>query len=154
MPTSLLSDNFATDKNKLVIFQPVIDPPSLFRPFFEAVPAGFPSPAADYVERQLDLNEHFVARPAATFFVRVIGESMTGIGIYPNDILIVDRSLEAQHGNIVIAIVEGELTVKKLYHKNNVIMLEAENSNFNPIIIKNNMVLEIWGVVSGVTRKL
>ena len=122
--------------------------------FTSSVPAGFPSPADDHVENQLDLNEHFIRNPAATFCVRATGESMIGAGIFPGDILIVDRSREAFHGSIVIAVVDGELTVKRLYKKEGKLALNPENPAFSPIHINEAMELIIWGVVSGVTRKL
>src|SRR5471030_2397814 len=85
-----------------------------WRPLFAArVPAGFPSPADDYIERSLDLNEHLIRHPAATFFVRASGDSMTG-SIHSGDLLVVDRSLEAADGSVVIAVIDGELTVKRL----------------------------------------
>ncbi|MBT7942156.1 MAG: translesion error-prone DNA polymerase V autoproteolytic subunit, partial [Alphaproteobacteria bacterium] len=84
-------------------------------PFFAtAVQAGFPSPADDYMEGALDLNEHLIRRPAATFFLRVLGDSMTGAGIHSGDLLIVDRSIHPIDGHIVIAVIDGELTVKRL----------------------------------------
>jgi DNA polymerase V len=122
--------------------------------FSSSVPAGFPSPADDHVENQLDLNEHFIRNPAATFCVRATGESMTGAGIFSGDILIVDRSREAVHGSIVIAVVEGELTVKRLYRKDGRLILNPENPAYQPIHIDGEMELTIWGVVSGVTRRL
>jgi DNA polymerase V len=79
--------------------------------FLERVSAGFPSPAEDYIEKTLDLNELCIQHPAATFFVRVQGESMIGVGIFPGDVLVVDRSLRAQHGDIIIASLESEMTV-------------------------------------------
>jgi DNA polymerase V len=125
------------------------------RPLFSAaVPAGFPSPADDYVEGQLDLNEHFIAHPSATFFVRVTGESMRGAGIFEGDILIVDRALTAVHGSIVIAVVDNELTVKRLYKQQGRVELHPENPAFPPIKLQDGMELTIWGVVCGVTRKL
>lgn len=137
------------------IFYPVDEPLSLARPFFSAsVPAGFPSPADDYIEGQLDLNEYFVPHPSATFYVRVTGESMTGAGILPGDILIVDRSLDAVHDAIVIAVVDNELTVKRLYKRNGIIELRPENPDYPVIPLNREMALVIWGVVSGVTRKL
>lgn len=136
------------------VLQPANDPTVLARPLFScAVPAGFPSPADDYIEGQLDLNEYFVEHPAATFYVRVTGESMTGAGIFPGDILIVDRSLEAQHGKIVIAVVNHELTVKRLHRRNGVIELRPENPVFPIIGCKDGMELVIWGVVCGLVRK-
>ena len=139
----------------LEILTPIDPPVSLERPLFSSpVPAGFPSPADDYIEGQLDLNEYFVPHPSATFYVRVTGESMNGAGILPNDILIVDRSLEAIHGAIVIAVVNNELTVKRLYKQNSRIELHPENPAFPVIKFDQDMELTIWGVVSGVTRKL
>ena len=122
--------------------------------FSSLVPAGFPSPADDHIENQLDLNEHFIRNPAATFCVRAIGDSMVGAGIFPGDILVVDRSLEAGHGAIVIAVINGELTVKRLHKKDGELALYPENPSFQPIRISNEMELAIWGVVSGVMRKL
>lgn len=116
----------------------------------QQVAAGFPSPADDYLkaETPLDLNEHLIKHPAATFFVRVRGDSMTGCGIFPDDILIVDRSLEAVHRKVVIAVVDGELTVKRLHKAGGKIMLMPENEGYKPIVIEDNMELEIWGVVT------
>ncbi|MCW5600169.1 translesion error-prone DNA polymerase V autoproteolytic subunit [Nitrosomonas sp.] len=137
------------------ILYPVNEPLSLKRPIFSSsVPAGFPSPADDYIEGQLDLNEYFVPHPSATFYVRVTGESMTGAGILPDDILIVDRSLDAVHDSIVIAVVNNELTVKRLYKRNGQIELRPENPAYPVIQLDKEMELIIWGVVSGVTRKL
>ena len=137
------------------ILFPVNEPALLKRPIFSSsVPAGFPSPADDYIEGQLDLNEYFVPHPSATFYVRVTGESMTGAGILPGDILIVDRSLDAIHDSIVIAVVDNELTVKRLYRKNGRIELRPENPAYPVMQLNQEMELVIWGVVSGVTRKL
>lgn len=139
---------------ELEVMRPVSNPVAMARPLFScAVPAGFPSPADDYIEGQLDLNKYFVEHPAATFYVRVTGESMTGVGIFPDDILVVDRSLEAQHGKIVIAVVNRELTVKRLYRRGGIIELRPENPTFPAIQCKDDMELVIWGVVTGVMRK-
>ena len=116
--------------------------------FLSEVSAGFPSPADDYLDRKLDLNEHLIKNPAATFFVRVAGDSMTGAGINDNDILVVDRSLEPASNNIVIAVVNGELTVKRLIKNQNCYRLVAENSDYPPLDIDEEMELEIWGVVT------
>ncbi len=116
------------------------------------VAAGFPSPASDYVEGALDLNELLVKRPAATFFVRCSGESMTGAGIFPGDILIVDRALEAADGAIVVAAVDGEFTVKRLRVKGGEMWLEAENPAFKPIKARKGSEWRIWGVVSSSIR--
>ncbi len=115
--------------------------------FTSRVEAGFPSPADDYLEGTLDLNEHLIRRPAATFFLRVSGDSMTGAGIYPGDILIVDRSLTPADGRIVIAVVDGELTVKRLSRRRGRIRLLPENPRYPPIEITAEQDLRVWGVV-------
>ncbi len=121
---------------------------SLLRPLLGSrVPAGFPSPAQDYIEETLDLNEFLVAHPSATFFVRVEGFSMVNAGIFPGDILIVDRSLEPAHKKIVIAIVDGELTVKRLWQEKNKWYLMPENPEFPLVEITRDMEFIIWGVV-------
>lgn len=120
-------------------------------PFFSCgVSAGFPSPADDYIDRRLDLNELLIQHPAATFFVRVAGDSMTGAGINHDDILIVDRSLEPLHGKIVIAAVDGELTVKRLFLDSHSCRLVAENPEYPAIDISEDIALEVWGVVTSV----
>ncbi len=125
---------------------PAADPcPLAF--FTSRVEAGFPSPADDYLEGTLDLNEHLIRHPAATFFLRVSGDSMTGAGIYPGDILIVDRSLPPADGRIVIAVVDGELTVKRLSRRQGRIRLLPENSRYPPIDITAEQDLRVWGVV-------
>jgi DNA polymerase V len=118
------------------------------------VSAGFPSPADDFIDAKLDLNEFLVAHPAATFFVRVEGTSMIGAGIHPDDILIVDRALEPRSGSIVIAVVEGEFTVKRYSCTNGKCWLLAENPKFRPIEVTEGMAVEVWGVVSYVIHKV
>ncbi|MFB3788252.1 MAG: LexA family protein [bacterium] len=112
------------------------------------VPAGFPSPADDYVEKDLDLNEYLVRNPAATFFVRVAGDSMIGAGIHHGDILIVDRSRDAEPGRVVIAVVEGEMLVKRLRRLRGRLALLSENENFPPLELREGVDLAIWGVVT------
>lgn len=121
--------------------------PSALPLFAATVQAGFPSPADDYLEGALDLNEHLIRRPAATFFLRVTGESMTGAGIHSGDLLIVDRSRPPGDGDIVIAVVDGELTVKRLYRRRGRIRLLAENPRYRPIDIGAGQDLHVWGVV-------
>ncbi|ADU66225.1 Peptidase S24/S26A/S26B, conserved region [Desulfurispirillum indicum S5] len=115
--------------------------------FVESVPAGFPSPAQDYVERTLDLNELCIRNAPATFFVRAEGDSMINAGIRPGDILIVDRSLEPRHKDIVIAKIHGELTVK-LLHTTPTISLVPMNPNYQPIQVREEHEMEIFGVVT------
>lgn len=121
--------------------------------FGERVAAGFPSPAQGYVEKTLDLNELCVRHPAATFFVRAQGESMTGVGIYPNDVLVVDRALAARHGDIVIAGIDGEFTVKELQLRPSPRLL-PRNPAYSPVPIPEGSELEIFGVVTSVIRQL
>ncbi len=119
-----------------------------------SVSAGFPSPADDYIDQQLDLHRHLVQNPAATFFLRAQGESMLGAGIHDGDLLIVDRSLEASHNRVVIAAVDGELTVKRLVRRKRQVLLMPENEEYNPIDITEREHVHIWGVVSYVIHKL
>ena len=119
-----------------------------------SVPAGFPSPAEDYVEHKLDLNSYLVTHPAATFFVRTSGNSMTGAHIHDGDLLIVDRSLEATHGDIVIAVVQGEITVKRLHYQRGEVALVPENAGYKTIFINEHSELHIWGVVTNVIHSI
>ncbi|MCP4613836.1 MAG: translesion error-prone DNA polymerase V autoproteolytic subunit [Planctomycetes bacterium] len=123
--------------------------------FFEAVvSAGFPSPAADYEEDKLDLNRHLIKNPAATFFIRVAGYSMMGAGIYSGDLLIVDRSLEPRDKSVVIAIIDGELTVKRIRIRKKKITLEPENTNYSVRQITEETDFQVWGVVTNVVHAL
>lgn len=121
--------------------------------FLERISAGFPSPAQDYVERALDLNELCVKRPASTFFLRVEGDSMIEAGIFPDDVLVVDRSIHAKQGDIVIAALDGEFTVKELVLKPRPMLL-PRNAHYSPIEILDGSELEIFGVVTNVVRTL
>lgn len=124
-------------------------------PFYqESISAGFPSPAQNDVEETLDLNELLIQHPSATFFLRVSGTSMIKAGIHNDDILVVDRSLEPVHGKIVIASVNGELTVKRLHRSGSKLQLVAENDAYAPIDITEEMDLRIWGVVTSVIHSV
>jgi len=137
------------------IYFPDKNPSSISVPLFnDKVAAGFPSPADDYIEKTLDLNDLLVQKPAATFFVRAEGESMLGAGIHPNDILVVDRSIEAVPGKIVICALNGELTVKRLKSMADKIILGAENPAYPDIIIQEAIDVVIWGVVTSVIHAL
>lgn len=118
------------------------------------IAAGFPSPADDHLEDALDLNEHLIRHPAATFFVKVQGYSMTGAGIHHGDLLVVDRSVEPKDGAVVIAVVNGELTVKRLRLDAGRVWLVPENPDFQPLEIRDGMDLTIWGVVAHVVHSL
>ncbi len=118
-----------------------------------SVQAGFPSPADDHLDCSLDLNEHLVSNPAATFFVRVQGNSMKDAGIVDGDTLIVDRSVAPKDRQIVIAMLDGEFTVKRLRKRGKRVFLQAENAEFAPIEISENQELTIWGVVTFVIHR-
>ncbi len=125
------------------------------RPLYvTAVPAGFPSPADDYIEGQLDLNKFLIQRPAATYFVRVTGDSMIDAGIHDGDLLIVDRSCRPKDKDVVIAAVNGELTVKRMRIKNRRITLVPENRNYTSQSVSDEEEFEIWGVVRHVIHSL
>ncbi len=119
-----------------------------------SISAGFPSPGEDYVEGSLNLNELLIKHPAATFFVRVKGVSMIGAGIHSGDIVIVDRALTPIHNKIVIARVEGELTLKRLKIEGETVWLCPENDSFQPLKITAASDFEIWGVVTCVIHQV
>lgn len=142
------SGNYATSSNK------DSQGSSLKIPLFSSkVAAGIPSPAEDHIEETLDLNNYMVERPDSTFMLRVEGESMKDAGILPNDILVVDRSLKATHNKIIIAAIDGELTVKRLFHRGGLIKLMPENSAYSEIELEQESDLVIWGVVIGSFRR-
>jgi DNA polymerase V len=114
--------------------------------------AGFPAPGDDMVERPLDLNDLLIDNPTATFFVRVSGDSMEGAGIFDGDYLIVDRSVEAKSGMIVVAAVFGELVVKRLSKQGSVPALVSENEAYEPILINEAEDVYLWGTVVGTAR--
>ncbi len=124
-------------------------PPLLATP----VIAGFPSPAEQYVEAPLDLNDLLVHKPAATFFVRAAGDSMLGAGIQPGDILVVDRSLPAEDGAVVIAAIDNEFTVKYYRNDSSGVRLEAANRRYKPIVFAPEMEVQLWGVVTAVIHQ-
>lgn len=138
------------------VFLPKPQPTNIPLPLYIGkVAAGFPSPADDYIEKNLDLNELLVQKPAATFFVKAQGESMLGAGIHPNDILVVDRSIEPTEGKVVIAALNGELTVKRLSKTaEGIWYLKAENPQFPDILLNDGLELIIWGVVTNVIHNL
>lgn len=118
------------------------------------IAAGFPSPADDYLDSKLDLNAYLIKNPSASFFVRVNGNSMINAGISDGDILIVDRSLEAVDKRVVIGLINGEFTVKRIQKKGKKLFLVPENEKFNPIEITEEMDFKIWGVVTYAIHKI
>ncbi len=127
---------------------------SLKIPFYiTSVNAGFPSPAEDYVERLIDLNQELIHNQLATFMVRVKGDSMIDAGIHEGDVLIIDNSLEATNGKVIIGALNGEFTVKRLKKEKEKITLLPENKNYKPVVITPTMDFKVWGVVTYVIHK-
>lgn len=114
---------------------------------------GFPSPARDHFEKPLSLDEHIIKQPAATFFVGVEGNGLTDIGIFSNDILVVDRSINAVSGHVIVAILEGDMVVRKLMKRGSDMYLCTNKSTDNAIKITNPLDFEVWGVVSHAIHK-
>jgi DNA polymerase V len=163
-PLALLSKHQAfKTKKRLKLFGPV-DISDVFTgkvsspihiPLFESrVQAGFPAPADEYSEGSLDLNDYLLPHKATTFFVRVTGDSMVNVGIFPGDMLVVDRSLTPTYGKIVIALLNGEMTVKRLEKFKNRLFLCAENDDYPDIKITEEDHFAIWGVVTNVIHSL
>jgi DNA polymerase V len=136
------------------IWLPVLDCLPIRLPLFShKVAAGFPSPADDYIEGKLSLDEHLVQHKDTTFFVRAKGNSMIGAGIFDGDLLVVDKSRTPVSGDIVIAQVDGDLTVKRLITRGDTITLKPENPRFKEIEFKDGQELQVWGVVTSSTKK-
>jgi len=121
--------------------------------FSDRVAAGFPSPADDYIEGRLSLDEHLIQHKDSTFFVRAKGNSMTGAGIFDGDLLVVDKSLNAHDGDIVVAVIDGGFTVKYLSQQGNAVVLKPANAKFKDIEFKDGEELQIWGVVTSSVKK-
>ena len=119
-----------------------------------AVAAGFPTPAADHTQERIDLNKHLIYNGDATHVFRVAGDSMTGIGIYEGDRLLIDRSIDPKHNSIVLAVINSEFTVKRLYKRGGVVKLVAENPIYPTIVIKEADDFMVWGVVTFNLHKL
>ncbi len=118
------------------------------------ISAGFPSPAADYEESRLDINEYLVRNPVSTFFFPVQGDSMEGAEIFDGDILVVDKSVRPRHGHIVVAFVDGLRLVKRLYRRGGRMALEAETPKYRPLIVTQEIDCVIWGVVVGKFKRM
>ena len=144
----------AADKNmKLEFFKPSVKS-NIELPLVEAtISAGFPSPADDYSEARLDLNKELISNESATFYARVRGDSMTLAGISDGDLLIIDKSKTPVNGSIVVCLIDGEFTVKRLSKKANQFYLMPENDNYQPIKIKPENDVTIWGVVTYTIKK-
>jgi len=137
-----------------IIMRPAPGTPPIRVPLFShKVAAGFPSPADDYIEGRLSLDEHLVQHREATFFVRAKGNSMVGAGIFDGNLLVVDKSLVPSSGDIVIAVIDGELTVKRLIRRDGKVILKPENSRFKEIELRDGQELQVWGVVTSTVKK-
>ncbi len=129
--------------------------PLLELPLYEAlVPAGFPSPADDYIDLKLDLNSYLVKRPCSTYYAKVSGDSMTGAGIFDGDLIVVDRSQFPAAGKIVVVALNGEITVKRIQYQQEKILLCPENEKYATIALDSHEGFEFYGVVIGIIRKL
>lgn len=136
------------------ILQPALHSKPIRVPLFShKVAAGFPSPADDYSEGKLSLDEHLIRHRESTFFVRAKGNSMVGAGIFDGDLLVVDKSLTPASGDIVIAVIDSELTVKRLIRRGSKVILQPENARFKDIELKEGQELQVWGVVTSAVKK-
>ena len=137
------------------VFVPLPGAPYLALPLDPVrVSAGFPSPAADYEDQRLDINDYLVRNPVSTFFFAVEGDSMEGAEIFAGDILVVNKSIRPRHGHIVVAFVDGERLVKRLYNRAGRTALIAENPGYPTLEIQDGMELVVWGVVTGKFKRL
>ena len=121
--------------------------------FADSVQAGFPSPAEDYMDLDLNLQDHLIQNPSATFCVRAVGESMKDAGIQSGDIMLVDKSLTPKNRSIVLAVIDGEFTIKRVNVSDKELYLMPENENFPPIKITEEMDFQVWGVVTYIIHK-
>jgi DNA polymerase V len=152
----MLRQSSAMGESDLRFFTPQVGASLPLPMMGSAVSAGFPSPADDFMEARLDLNEHLIAHPSATFYARLgkQSDSMIGAGIHPGDTIIVDRALDPKHGDVVLAVVNGEFTLKRYHNREGTILLKAENPNYPPIAFVEGDEMQIWGVVKHSIRNL
>ena len=144
----------ANNENKLLFYKPDYES-DLCIPFIpDGVSAGFPSPAADFMENNIDLNKELSENPLATFYIKVKGNSMIDAGIEDKDVLVVDRSLEPQNNKIAVCFIDGEFTVKRIKLEQDCLFLMPENSNYAPIKVTDENQLIIWGIVTYVIKKV
>lgn len=141
-------------EQKLTFFQPDFESEIRISYINEGISAGFPSPAADFMEDTIDLNKELSENPLATFYIRVKGNSMIDAGINDKDVLVVDRSLEPQNNKIAICFIDGEFTVKRIQVEKDCLYLMPENPDYSPIKVTEENQLIIWGVVTYVIKKI
>lgn len=148
--------NKKRQKNSILvsdIYKPSDVPGSLIPLMISRVSAGFPSSAENYLDKVLDLNDLLIKHPAATFFIRVKGDSMVNAGIHSDDILIVDRALSVSNNKIIIARINDELTVKRIKMEHGKTFLVPDNEKYQPIEVTSEMDFEVWGVVIFIIHK-
>ena len=121
--------------------------------YSDSVPAGFPSPADDYLDIDLNLHDYLIKHPSATFCVKAIGDSMIDAGIKSSDIMVVDRALTPKNNDIILAVINGEFTVKRIKKNNNELYLMPANENYRPMKITKDMDFQVWGVVTFIIHK-
>lgn len=119
----------------------------------DSVPAGFPSPADDYLDMDLNLHDYLVQHPSATFCVRAIGDSMVDAGIQSSDVMVIDRALTPKNNDIILAVVNGEFTVKRIKKSEDELYLMPANENYKPMKITEEMNFQVWGVVNFIIHK-
>lgn len=151
-PPSIIAQDLVlqlSEQVNITLFKPAAELSQQSLPLFTSkIQAGFPSPANDYIEKSLDLNELMIQNPAATFFARAQGKSMINAGILPGDILVINRALEPLPGSIVVCVLNDEFTVKRLVKANGRWQLQAENPDYPPIEFAEDSEIRIWGVVT------
>lgn len=143
----------STSQHRSIQLPAIGIPPVRVPLYSHKVTAGFPSPADDYIEDRLSLDEHLIQHRESTFFVRAKGNSMTGAGIFDGNLLVVDKSLTPSSGDIVIAIVDGDLTVKRYIRRGDKFILKPENPRFKEIELQDGQELQVWGVVIATVKK-
>lgn len=141
-------NNKPKDSQKFELFFPEFLSPQQLNLFSSQIPAGFPSPAEDFLEKMLDLNEYLVKNKSATFLIKVHGDSMINAGIFDGDMLVIDRSVEPVSGKIVLGVLNGEFTIKRIEKKKDKLFLVPENESYSSIEITSEMEFKIWGVVT------
>jgi len=134
------------NKNKITNFS--TNKKTKIKLYTTSISAGFPSPAEDHMDVSLDINEYLVKHPSSTFYIYVKGDSMINAGIFDGDLMIVDRSLEVKSNSIVVAVINGEFTVKKIKKDSGNIYLIPDNKNYKPILLEDSMDFQIWGIVT------
>lgn len=145
---------FMHKSQTLTFFTPDLSEQSGATYFDTGISAGFPSPAEDFKEERLSLDNILVKNKLATFYARVSGQSMVGAGLDDNDLLVIDRSLEPAHNRIAVCFLDGEFTVKRLRVEKDGVWLQPENENYEPIKITEENDFVIWGIVTNVIKKV